>query len=119
VLLFLFFSQQKIETKISVIFLFFFALFFATYLTIKLEKDVPQLLYGYAGISALFYLGYALKLHKTSTTPIVRKRTQFSVVDLLVLTGCITIFVLAATHHLGQFMSVDEPKWLEIRVPQL
>jgi len=32
---------------------------------------------------------------------------------------CCLLFLGFSTHHLGQFMSVDEPKWINNRVPQL
>jgi len=32
---------------------------------------------------------------------------------------CVFFFIYFGTQHLGQFMSVDEPKWINTRVPQL
>ncbi|MFA5054966.1 MAG: glycosyltransferase family 39 protein [Dehalococcoidia bacterium] len=32
---------------------------------------------------------------------------------------CCFLFLGFGTHHLGQFMTVDEPKWVDTRVPQL
>ncbi|MFA5333556.1 MAG: LamG-like jellyroll fold domain-containing protein [Candidatus Nanoarchaeia archaeon] len=39
-----------------------------------------------------------------------------NVIILLLVAFC---FLFFGMHHLGQFMSVDEPKWVNIRVPQL
>lgn len=41
---------------------------------------------------------------------------RWEVIFLLVMSG---LFIYFGTQHLGQFMSVDEPKWVHNRVPQL
>jgi 4-amino-4-deoxy-L-arabinose transferase-like glycosyltransferase len=66
---------------------------------------------------------FSIKFPSISKIPVLNhvakwiyKEGYFYSISLILVTSLFLIFGL---NHLGQFMSVDEPKWADVRVPQL
>ncbi|MDD3888173.1 MAG: glycosyltransferase family 39 protein [Patescibacteria group bacterium] len=84
------------------------------------DLTIPTTLAEYSGLMTLIgmaFVAYAHRPQKQLTTKSKSKSLKWS--DwLFIILSCV-VFISFGTHHLGQFMSVDEPKWLHSRVPQL
>ena len=75
-------------------------------------------LYAVAFASGFLAL-YFNRLPKNPMPYTPGKKESLSFLYYLSLIGICCLFLFFGTYHLGKFMSVDEPKWLDIRVPQL
>jgi 4-amino-4-deoxy-L-arabinose transferase-like glycosyltransferase len=83
----------------------------------KIEKNSEELLEGKKAQE------FSQKFSKINKIPILRnfigwryKEGWFCSITLIII--CF-LFLIFGMHHLGQFMTVDEPKWVNTRVPQL
>lgn len=67
-----------------------------------------------------FTYGNQKKIKKLSVPSIFSvKKLKLDIILLFIVFSVSFIFFQLGSHNLGRFMTVDEPKWMDIRVPQL
>ncbi|MDD4083001.1 MAG: glycosyltransferase family 39 protein, partial [Sphaerochaetaceae bacterium] len=89
----------------------------------RVEKEIDQEQITEQGAEDKRRAEFASKFPRINKIPIFRnlvkwmyKEGWFYSISLIIVT---TLFLIFGLNHLGQFMSVDEPKWVNTRVPQL
>jgi 4-amino-4-deoxy-L-arabinose transferase-like glycosyltransferase len=86
------------------------------------ENIVPELIPKIVVISvAVICLGMYIYTHKSllKEETISVKNPKFNVIEFLSVILIIGTFIFVGLYQLGNFMTVDEPKWIYFRVPQL
>jgi len=111
----------KQKRKIVLCALATLTVYYCLFVIRRLGGTVPLMLREYSSLLSFALLGYvfyALR-NKVIHKPILETSLKLKKSDFVMIFVVMMLFLGFGTHHLGQFMSVDEPKWVHTRVPQL
>lgn len=118
-IIFLFSGPEDQKKKLAKYLLLIMAVFYSVYLLEIRDVELPKMLPGYLGLSLLLSITAVFWIHSSKVKIKKYQYTPLRKMDALFILLVLSVFVGFATQHLGQFISVDEPKWLNTRVPQL